>query len=239
MVLGWFVLCWLQWKLLVWLWDYCRIVVQLFIFVIIHMFTVGSFASLLRASRIMNETPWTEGFLSSVFLEVQQVLISGTVRALSRINFVVFSQLVGAELPRGVASILVVPCKFGYRNHSKYHSFAFFFCLFLAETVVMNRQKSLCFLFRQLVYSWVCWHPWHTWPPPPMPHHWDVLYWQCFELEVEMLAAGRLPLNCCKAVATLLPDCCSAAAIGCNYFMLCDYSKHWVLYVYAWEYVLS
>ena len=48
-----------------------------------------------------------------------------------------------------------------------------------------------------------------------------------------MLAAGRLPLNCCKAVATLLPDCCSAAAIGCNYFMLCDYSKHWVLYVYA------
>ena len=46
---------------------------------------------------------------------------AGTVRALSRINFVVFSQLVGAELPRGVASILVVPCKFGYRHHSKYH----------------------------------------------------------------------------------------------------------------------
>ena len=37
-----------------------------------------------------------------------------------------------------------------------------------------------------------------------------------------MLAAGRLPLNCCKAVATLLPDCCSTAAIGCNYLMLCD-----------------
>ena len=34
-----------------------------------------------------------------------------TVRALSRINFVVFSQLVGVELPRGVASIFVVPCK--------------------------------------------------------------------------------------------------------------------------------
>ena len=124
---------------------------QLLIFVIIYMFTVGSFASLLRASRIMNETPWTEGFLSSVFLEVQQVLISGTVRALSRINFVVFSQLVGAELPRGVASILVVPCKFGYRNHS-----TLICCIFsayslrnIAEPVVMNRQKSLCFLFRQ------------------------------------------------------------------------------------------
>ena len=36
-------------------------------------------------------------------------------------NFVVFSQLVGAELPRGVASILVVPCQFGYRTYSKYH----------------------------------------------------------------------------------------------------------------------
>ena len=38
--------------------------------------------------------------------------LNGTVRALSRINFVVFSQLVGVELPRGVASIFVVPCKF-------------------------------------------------------------------------------------------------------------------------------
>ena len=52
-----------------------------------------------------------------------------TVRALSRINFVVFSQLVGVELPRGVASIFVVPCKSKYRNHSKYHSFVVFFLL--------------------------------------------------------------------------------------------------------------
>ena len=42
--------------------------------------------------------------------------------------FVVFSQLVGVELPRGVASIFVVPCKIEY-NHSKYHSFVVFFLL--------------------------------------------------------------------------------------------------------------
>jgi hypothetical protein len=39
-----------------------------------------------------------------------------TVRALSRINFVVFSQLVGVELPRGVASIFVVPFEIGYKK---------------------------------------------------------------------------------------------------------------------------
>ena len=70
----------------------------------------------------------------------------GTVRALSRINFVAFGHLVGVELPRGIASIFVVPCKIGYRNHSKYLSFSFFSGLFLAEPVVMNCQEIFVLL---------------------------------------------------------------------------------------------
>ena len=70
--------------------------------------------------------------------------MSHTVRALSRINFVVFSQLVGSELARGVASILVVPCKFGYRNHSKYHSFVVFFLLIPCGTCCHESSRNLC-----------------------------------------------------------------------------------------------
>ena len=43
--------------------------------------------------------------------------VLSTVRALSHINFVVFSQLLGVELPRGVASIFVVTCKIWYTSH--------------------------------------------------------------------------------------------------------------------------
>ena len=67
-----------------------------------------------------------------------------TVRALSRINFVVFGQLVGVELPRGVASIFVVPCKNRYRNHSKYHSFVVFFRLIPCGTCCHGLSRNLC-----------------------------------------------------------------------------------------------
>ena len=53
----------------------------------------------------------------------------------------------------------------------------YFFCLFLAEPVVIRIvKKSLCFLFRQVetgrftVGSVGIHGPWHTWPPPPITH---------------------------------------------------------------------
>jgi hypothetical protein len=67
---------------------------------------------------VTNAAAWLAPFWSS---DPWVGVVWHTVRALSRINFVVFSQLVGLELPRGVASIFFVPCKIEYRNHSKYH----------------------------------------------------------------------------------------------------------------------
>ena len=64
-----------------------------------------------------------------------------TVRALSRINFVVFSQLVRVELPRGVASMFVVPCKIGYRNQFRYH-LLYFFLLIPCETCCHESSKK-------------------------------------------------------------------------------------------------
>lgn len=107
-----------------------------------------------------------------------------TVRALSRINFVVFSQLVGVELPRGVASMFVVPCKIGYRNQFRYH-LLYFFLLIPCETCCHESSKKKCFLFtgrNGSVCSWVCWQ---TWPAPHNPHPLRCsLYWQCLESQV-------------------------------------------------------
>ena len=46
----------------------------------------------------------------------------------------------------------------------------------------------------------------------------------------EMFAAGRLTLNCCKAVASLLLNCCHRLQLD---FLLCDHFMLRVLYVYA------
>ena len=72
--------------------------------------------------------------------------LRGTVRALSRINFVVFSQLVGAELPRGVASIWLYHANLGIEIILNIIHLLYFFCLFLAEPVVMNRQEIFVLL---------------------------------------------------------------------------------------------
>ena len=70
----------------------------------------------------------------------------GTVKAFSHINFVVFSQLVGVELPRGVASIFVVPCKIGYRTYSKYRSFVVVFLLIPCVTCCRESSRNVVLL---------------------------------------------------------------------------------------------
>ena len=128
----------------------------------------------------------------SSWLALSDIYID-TVRALSRINFCCF-QSVGVELPRGVASIFVVPCKIEYIKiililniiHLLY--LLYLFCLFLAELVVMNCQETLFFLFRQVetgrftVGSFGIHGIRGLLPPSPTP--WDVLYWQCLESQV-------------------------------------------------------
>ena len=90
---------------------------------------------------------------------LQATGIQCTVRALSRINFVVFSQLVGVELPRGVTSIFVVPCKIWYDIYSKYHSFVVFFLLIPCGTCCHELSRNFVRLIQKgrnrSVYSWV------------------------------------------------------------------------------------
>ena len=116
-------------------------------------------------------------------------------------------------------------------------------------------MKSLCFLFRQVDTGWftvgsVGIHGIRgLLPPSPttemfsignaLGHKLYILHAQAYPetycepyplnhlpLLVEMLAAGRLQLNCCKAVATLLLNCCYRLQLD---FMLCNYFMHWVL----------
>ena len=149
------------------------------------------------------------------------------------------------ELPRGSHQFLLCHAKLSIEIILNIIHLLYFFCLFFAEPVVMNFEETLCILFRQVETGWFtvwCFGIHGMRGLLPTIPHWDVLYWQCFEsqivyaqsmsrniwepyplnhtpLFVEMLAAGRLPLNCCKVVATLLLNCCYSLQLN---FMLCD-----------------
>ena len=124
----------------------------------------------------------------SSWLALSDIYID-TVRALSRINFVVFSQL-GWSFPGGSHQFSLYHAKFSIKIILILNiiHLLYLFCLFLAELVVMNCQETLFFLFRQVetgrftVGSFGIHGIRGLLPPSPTP--WDVLYWQCLESQV-------------------------------------------------------
>ena len=197
--------------------------------------------------RLLSRVRW--GSLANVLCRVLCRVLSrllsrvrcegATVRALSRINFVVFSQLVGVELPRGVTSIFVVPCKIWYEIYSKYHSFVVFFLLIPCGTCCHALSRNFVRLIQKgrnrSVYSWafrirsICGLLPPS-PPPPeifsigdalnqklyVPHAQSIyrnilptIPPKSYSPVLEMLASGRLALNC---AARLLPHWRQTAA---------------------------
>ena len=113
----------------------------------------------------------------------------------------------GGLPPRGVASIDAVPPKTGYGNCSNYHLFVVFFLLTPCGTCRHELLENLCAsneekqeqvglqlgLLASMAYVASSPHP----PPPEM-----------FSIGSALNDTLYIALNCCKAAATLLPDCC-------------------------------
>ena len=113
----------------------------------------------------------------------------------------------GGLPPRGVASIDAVPPKTGYGNCSNYHLFVVFFLLtpcgtcrheLLENHCASNEEKQeqvglQLGLLASMAYVASSPHP----PPPEM-----------FSIGSALNDTLYIALNCCKAAATLLPDCC-------------------------------